>query len=313
MWFDWSFAPVTTAICTTGLTKYYGAHRGVLDVNLEIKQGDVFGLLGPNGAGKTTCIRMFLDFIRPTSGTISVLGMDSRADSVEIRKHIGYLPGDFITYEKLTSGELLEYFVNLRGDTLTKAKVLADRFDLDLSRKIGELSRGNRQKIGLVQAFMSNPELLILDEPTTGLDPLLQQEFHKLVLEEAKAGKTLFVSSHVLSEVEVICDRVGIIREGALITVEEVAALRERALTHVAIEFENPVSPSDFETVEGVTEVVVTEHKMSCNVTGSIDSLIKAVAKHTVHKIESAHPGLEEVFLAFYNDDDTEKEDYYAE
>lgn len=293
--------PMTAVINTADLTKFYGEHRGILDVNLEINEGEVFGLLGPNGAGKTTCIRVFLDFIRPSSGSATVLGMDSRADSVSIRQRVGYLPGDFITYEKLTALELLEYFANLRGGNLVKARILADRFNLDLTRKIGELSRGNRQKVGLVQAFMSDPDLLILDEPTTGLDPLLQQEFHQLVIEEAKAGKTLFVSSHMLAEVEIICDRVGIIREGSLVTVEEVAVLRERALTRVEIEFGDTVSAADFEAVDGVTDVVVGEHLFTCNVSGSVDSLIKAAARHNVVRIQSGQPGLEEVFLAYYN------------
>ena len=294
---------MTAAISTASLTKFYGEHRGVVDVDLEINEGEVFGLLGPNGTGKTTCIRIFLDFIRPTSGTATVMGFDSRSDSVEIRKKVGYLPGDFVTYEKLTARELLEYFANLRGGNLDKARPLAERFELDLSRKIGELSRGNRQKVGLVQAFMSDPELLILDEPTTGLDPLLQQEFHRLVLEEAKDGKTLFISSHVLSEVEIICDRVGIIREGSMVTVEEISALRERALTRVEIEFADIVAPADFENLEGVTDVTVNDHTLSCQVTGSVDSLIKSAAKHTVIRIESAQFGLEEVFLAYYSND----------
>ena len=294
---------MTEAISTAGLTKFYGEHRGVIDVNLEIREGEVFGLLGPNGAGKTTCIRLFLDFIHPTSGSATILGLDSRADSVRIRQDTGYLPGEFVTYEKLTVLDLLTYFANLRGGNLGRAKTLADRFNLDLTRKIGELSRGNRQKVGLVQAFMSDPRLLILDEPTSALDPLLQQEFHRLVLEEAAAGKTLFISSHMLSEVEIICDRVGIIREGSLVTVEEVSALRERALTRVEIEFNDPVSPADFEALEGVTDVVVSDHRLTCSVTGSVDSLIKAAARHTVNRIESAHPGLEEVFLAYYSDE----------
>lgn len=294
---------MTGAISTAGLTKFYGEHRGVIDVNLEIREGEVFGLLGPNGAGKTTCIRLFLDFIHPTSGSATILGLDSRADSVRIRQDTGYLPGEFVTYEKLTVLDLLTYFANLRGGNLGRAKTLADRFNLDLTRKIGELSRGNRQKVGLVQAFMSDPRLLILDEPTSALDPLLQQEFHRLVLEEAAAGKTLFISSHMLSEVEIICDRVGIIREGSLVTVEEVSALRERALTRVEIEFNDPVSPADFEALEGVTDVVVSDHRLTCSVTGSVDSLIKAAARHTVNRIESAQPGLEEVFLAYYSDE----------
>lgn len=294
---------MTEAISIAGLTKFYGEHRGVIDVNLEIREGEVFGLLGPNGAGKTTCIRLFLDFIHPTSGSATILGLDSRADSVRIRQDTGYLPGEFVTYKKLTVLDLLTFFANLRGGNLGRAKTLADRFNLDLSRKIGELSRGNRQKVGLVQAFMSDPRLLILDEPTSALDPLLQQEFHRLVLEEAAAGKTLFISSHMLSEVEIICDRVGIIREGSLVTVEEVSALRKRALTRVEIEFNDPVSPADFEALEGVTDVVVSDHRLTCSVTGSVDSLIKAAARHTVNRIESAQPGLEEVFLAYYSDE----------
>ncbi len=295
---------MTGPISTTDLTKFYGIHRGISGVSLDIKEGEVFGLLGPNGAGKTTCIRIFLDFIRPTSGSATILGMDSRSDSVEIRRNVGYLPGDFITYEKLTAEELLQYFANLRGGHLRKAKVLAERFDLDLSRKIGELSRGNRQKVGLIQAFMSDPKLLILDEPTTGLDPLLQQEFHTLVLEEAEAGKTLFVSSHVLPEVEVICDRVGIIREGSIVAVEEVATLRKQTVTKIEIEFGQAISKAEFEGVDGVSEVTIKDHHLSCNVTGSVDSLIKLAARHTVVNIQSGHPALEEVFLTYYSQPD---------
>ncbi len=295
---------MTGPISTTDLTKFYGTHRGISGVSLDINEGEVFGLLGPNGAGKTTCIRIFLDFIRPSSGSATVLGMDSRSDSVEIRRNVGYLPGDFITYEKLTAEELLQYFANLRGGHLRKAKVLAERFDLDLSRKIGELSRGNRQKVGLVQAFMSDPKLLILDEPTTGLDPLLQQEFHTLVLEEVEVGKTLFVSSHVLPEVEVICDRVGIIREGSIVAVEEVATLRKQTVTKIEIEFGQAISKAEFEGVDGVSEVTIKDHHLSCNVTGSVDSLIKLAARYTVVNIQSGHPGLEEVFLTYYSQPD---------
>ena len=295
---------MTGPISTTDLTKFYGTHRGISGVSLDINEGEVFGLLGPNGAGKTTCIRIFLDFIRPSSGSATVLGMDSRSDSVEIRRNVGYLPGDFITYEKLTAEELLQYFANLRGGHLRKAKALAERFDLDLSRKIGELSRGNRQKVGLVQAFMSDPKLLILDEPTTGLDPLLQQEFHTLVLEEVEAGKTLFVSSHVLPEVEVICDRVGIIREGSIVAVEEVATLRKQTVTKIEIEFGQAISKAEFEGVDGVSEVTIKDHQLSCNVTGSVDSLIKLAARYTVVNIQSGHPALEEVFLTYYSQPD---------
>jgi len=294
---------MTSAIKTESLTKYYGEHLGIQNLNLDINEGEVFGLLGPNGAGKTTTIRVFLDFIRPTSGTATVLGLDSVSDSVAIRDRVGYLPGDFITYERMTGAQLLEYFASMRGNGLGRAKELAERFSLDLDRKIGELSRGNRQKVGLVQAFMSYPELLILDEPTTGLDPLLQQEFHSLTQEEASEGRTVFISSHVLSEVEAICDRVGIIRDGELVTVEQIDDLKQRALAMVKIEFEDEIRPDDFEAVDGVSDVSVTDHTLTCYVTGSVDSLIKAASEHTVNRIESAQPGLEEVFLAYYSDE----------
>ncbi len=294
---------MTSAIKTESLTKYYGEHLGIQNLNLDISEGEVFGLLGPNGAGKTTTIRVFLDFIRPTSGTATVLGLDSASDSVAIRDRVGYLPGDFITYERMTGAQLLEYFASMRGNGLGRAKELAERFSLDLDRKIGELSRGNRQKVGLVQAFMSYPELLILDEPTTGLDPLLQQEFHSLTQEEASEGRTVFISSHVLSEVEAICDRVGIIRDGELVTVEQIDDLKQRALAMVKIEFEDAIQPNDFEAVDGVSDVSVSDHTLTCYVTGSVDSLIKAASKHTVNRIESAQPGLEEVFLAYYSDE----------
>lgn len=294
---------MTSAIKTESLTKYYGEHLGIQNLNLDINEGEVFGLLGPNGAGKTTTIRVFLDFIRPTSGTATVLGLDSASDSVAIRDRVGYLPGDFITYERMTGAQLLEYFASMRGNGFGRAKELAERFSLDLDRKIGELSRGNRQKVGLVQAFMSYPELLILDEPTTGLDPLLQQEFHSLTQEEASEGRTVFISSHVLSEVEAICDRVGIIRDGELVTVEQIDDLKQRARAMVKIEFEDAIQPNDFEAVDGVSDVSVSDHTLICYVTGSVDSLIKAASKHTVNRIESAQPGLEEVFLAYYSDE----------
>ena len=295
---------MTAAITTADLTKFYGKHRGVVNLNLEIRDGEAFGLLGPNGAGKTTCIRLFLDFIHPTTGSATIFGLDSHTDSVQVKNLTGYLPGEFLTYEHLTVLDLLIYFANMRDGKLGRAYELASRFDLDLTRKIGELSRGNRQKVGLVQAFMSNPRLLILDEPSTGLDPLLQQEFHKLVTEEIDAGKTVFVSSHVLSEVEVICDRVGIIRDGTIITVEEVATLRERALTRVEIEFGEPVSHADFENISGTTNIEINDYRLTCNVTGSIDPLIKKAALKTVIRIQSGQPGLEELFLAYYSENE---------
>ena len=201
------------AIVTQGLTKSYGSSRGIVDVSMTIEAGEVFGFLGPNGAGKTTTIRTLLDFIRPTAGRATVLGLDPHRNSVEIHRRVGYLPGEFSLYEHMTGRDYLGFFATLRGGVDQQViDALAERLQSDLDTKIASLSHGNRQKIGLVQAFMHQPPLLILDEPTQGLDPIVQQTFHGLVLEARQAGQTVFLSSHVLSEVERVCDRVGIIR-----------------------------------------------------------------------------------------------------
>ncbi|HET8682181.1 MAG TPA: ABC transporter ATP-binding protein, partial [Micromonosporaceae bacterium] len=218
------------AIRTEGLVKTYGRNRGLAGLDLAVRTGEVYGFLGPNGAGKTTTIRVLLDLIRPTAGQARVLGLDPRADGVALRRRLGYLAGDFLVNGRQSARELLTYLGNLRGGVPRSAiDALAERLDLDTTRQIAGLSRGNRQKVGLVQAFMHTPELLVLDEPTTGLDPLLQQEFVAMVREARAAGQTVFMSSHVMSEVQQTADRVGIIREGRLVAVEQVEQLRERA------------------------------------------------------------------------------------
>ncbi|HET8682064.1 MAG TPA: ABC transporter ATP-binding protein, partial [Micromonosporaceae bacterium] len=218
------------AIRTEGLVKTYGRNRGLAGLDLAVRTGEVYGFLGPNGAGKTTTIRLLLDLIRPTAGRARVLGLDPRADGVTLRRRVGYLAGDFLVNGRQTARELLTYLGNLRGGVPRAAvDALAERLDLDTTRQIAALSRGNRQKVGLVQAFMHSPELLVLDEPTVGLDPLLQQEFVAMVREARAAGQTVFMSSHVMSEVQQTADRVGIIREGRLVAVEQVEQLRERA------------------------------------------------------------------------------------
>jgi ABC-2 type transport system ATP-binding protein len=232
------------AIVTRALTKTYGRARGVADLDLEVRPGEVFGYLGPNGAGKTTTLRLLLDLIRPTRGSATVLGLDSHREGRAIRRRVGYLPGDLRLYVSLSGRELLDYFGHLRGAIpRERAEALARRLDCDLGREIRALSSGNRQKLGLIQAFMSDPELLILDEPTNGLDPLVQQTFYELVLEARAAGRTVLLSSHILPEVERVCDRVGILREGRLVAVESIADLRARAVRRVEIEFGTPSSP----------------------------------------------------------------------
>ncbi len=290
----------------TNLTKHYGEVVGIEDLSVEVNEGEVFGLLGPNGAGKTTTIRLLLDFIRPTSGSATVFGMDPQADGVEIRRRIGYLPGDFVTYNYMTAEHVAEYFTNLRGVEAVKMDELCQRFDLDPTRRIRELSKGNRQKVGLVQAFMNDPDLLILDEPTSGLDPLLQHEFQEMVREEKEQGKTIFLSSHVMSEVEATCDRVCIIREGSLVTLETVSDLTALNVWMVSIEFADIPPASLFEDLEGVnvSHADGSTVRLAANGEHALDSVVKAASRHAVRRFESGHATLEDVFLQFYSGDE---------
>jgi ABC-2 type transport system ATP-binding protein len=295
------------AIATERLVKRYGRDRGLAGLDLEVHRGEVYGFLGPNGAGKTTTIRLLLDLIRPTSGRATVLGMDPRRDGVALRRRVGYLAGDFVVDGRQTGRELLTYLGNLRGG-VPRASVdrLADRLDLDLSRRIRSLSKGNRQKLGVVQAFMHEPELLILDEPTSGLDPFLQQEFVAMTREARRAGRTVFMSSHVMSEVQQTADRVGIVREGRLITVEGVEELRERAIRTVEIQFDAPVPAEEFAAVPGVSDLRVDGDVLRCRLAGRADALVKAAAAHTVLSLLAEEPDLEELFFAYYRHDPEE-------
>jgi ABC-2 type transport system ATP-binding protein len=289
------------AIALHRVTKLYGSHRGVLDLELEVQSAECFGFLGPNGAGKSTTIRLLLDLIRPTSGRVTVLGLDSRRDSVEIRRRLGYLPGELRLYERLTPIELLEYFGHLRGGFDRAGTLeLASRLELELGRPIRSLSRGNKQKVGLVQAFASRPELLVLDEPTSGLDPLVQQTFHALVREAVQDGRTVFLSSHVLSEVQHVADRVGIIREGRLVAVEEVDTLRGRTLRELEVRFAEPVAGEVFARIPGVRDVQVEGPVVRLLVEGSPDAVVKELARHAVLDLRSQEPDLEDVFLSYY-------------
>ncbi|NLX09519.1 MAG: ABC transporter ATP-binding protein [Chloroflexi bacterium] len=286
---------------TNKLTKYYGKARGVIDLNLGVEQGEVFGFLGPNGAGKSTTIRVLMDFIRPTSGHARVLGLDSHRDALEIHRRVGILPGELALYPKLTGRQMLEYLGELRGGVdWGYVDQLAERLDSDLSRQIKNYSSGNKQKIGLIQAFMHRPELLILDEPTSGLDPLIQQEFYAMVKEAKEAGQTIFLSSHILPEVERVCDRVGIIREGRLVTVETIPAIKSKALRHLEIVFDGPAPAHEFERLPGVRDVTARNGHLRCTVVGTLDDVVKVAAQHTVVNLISEEPNLEDVFLTFY-------------
>src|SRR3990172_6900690 len=293
-----------SVILAENLTKFYGKQRGIIDLSLEVSRGEVFGYLGPNGAGKTTTIRTMLDFIRPTKGRASILGLDSSRASVEIHRRTGYIPGELRLYERMTAEDHLTYLAELRGGVDRQAFAdLAERLDLDLSRKIGALSHGNRQKLGLVQALMPRPELAVLDEPTQGLDPLVQQEFYRLVEEIREEGKTEFLSFHILPEVERVCDRVGIIREGRLVTVEHVADLKARAVRKIEIRFAEPVPASAFADVAGLSDVRVHDSVVRCSVTGEMDALVKAAARFHVERLVAEEPRLEDIFLSYYGEE----------
>lgn len=282
------------------VTKRYGRNRGVIDLDLSVAEGEVFGYLGPNGAGKTTTIRLLLDLLRPTSGLVEVLGGSPK--DVEIRRRVGYLPGELAMYEGMTGLEFLTYLDHLRGKgSLPFALSLADRLQLDLGRPIAELSKGNRQKIGLVQAFMHRPRLLILDEPTGGLDPLMQAEFQAVVAEAKVGGATVFLSSHVISEVERTADRVGIIREGRLVEIATLAELRARAVQRFEVTFVGGVPVGEIAALEEVSDVMVDGDSLRCGVRGSVDSFLKTIARHEVVGLASTGTELEGLFLSFYH------------
>jgi len=288
-------------IHTEQLTKSYGEHRGIIDVDLDVQSGEAFGFLGPNGAGKTTMIRTMLDHIRPTSGRPTIFGIDTTADPVAIHRRLGYLPGEFTLYDKLTGGQTIEYFANLRGgvDARYQQDLLA-RLDVDPSRKFREYSKGNKQKIGLIIALQHRPDLLLLDEPTSGLDPLIQQEFYGVIREAKEEGRTVFLSSHILSEVEKTCDRVAIIREGGLVRVDRTVALRDLAHHTVELVFTGPVPSAEFETIPGVSNVVAEDHVLRMRVSGNIAPVVRAAAQYELADFVSREPSLEETFLAEY-------------
>ena len=294
------------AIQTNGLTKHYGDVEALVDLDLEILPGEIFGFLGPNGAGKTTMIRTILDEIRPTSGNASILGMDSHQKSVEIRKHIGYVPGDLAMYPNLTGRDTLTYFANLRGGVdWSFVDALADRLDADLEKKVGDLSSGNRQKVGLIQAFMNRPQLLIMDEPSSGLDPLVQREFQKMMREVAGEGRTVFLSSHTLSEVQRVANRVGIIRHGKLIAVETVSDLRSKAIRTVNIFFDGPVDAALFKSIPGVREAISQNEHVTLSFDGQMETLLKVVTdRFHVLDITTHEADLEEIFLTYYRDEE---------
>lgn len=288
-------------IQTEKLTKYYGSSRGIEDINLSVKEGEVFGFLGPNGSGKTTTIRILLDFIRATSGRARVFGMDAHADSTRIRSRIGYLPGEYGMYQKMIAAEYLQFLGSLRGDKEPHLKDgLVERFGLNTSPRIKSLSHGNKQKLALVQAFMHDPELLILDEPTSGLDPLIQQQFYELILELKERGRTIFFSSHILSEVERVCDRVAILREGKLVALHEISNLKKIRLKTIEVSFKQELDESVFR-LDGVRKIQKNAHIVRLWIDANINTILRAISEYPIDNISCQDASLEDIFMEYYS------------
>jgi ABC-2 type transport system ATP-binding protein len=290
-----------TVIRTENLSKRYGSTRGIEELNLAVAQGEVFGFLGPNGAGKTTTIRTLMNFLHPTAGRAWIFGLDTQRESVSIHAHLGNLPTEFSFEEKMTGRDLIRLFAKLRSvHDLTYANTLAERLDTDLGRPMRRLSRGNKQKIGLIQAMFHRPPLLILDEPTGGLDPLIQEEFLRIIAEVRAEGRTVFFSSHNLTEVERVSDRVGIIRDGRLITVETIESLLGKRFRLVTLTFYQPVDPAPFAALPGVSEVSAKGNTITLRALDSMDRIVKLAAQHTLADLSVERPSLEEAFLTYY-------------
>jgi len=293
------------------LNKTYGGKRGIVDVSVSVAEGEVFGFLGPNGAGKTTTIRILMALIRADGGTARIAGLHCWNQSVEIKRLVGYIPGEPSLDPNLTGGQILEYFANLRGGVdRAYLKKLIERFDLDTSRKFRQYSTGNKRKVVLIQAFMHRPRVLVLDEPTSGLDPLNQQEFDSMVKEAGEEGRTVFLSSHVLSEVEKTCSRVAIIREGRIVRIGGVAELKDIKRYEITISFGEPVPADTFKSVDGVAEVEQLNNGQAVRIAmqGPADAVIKAAARYPVVSFTSYEPSLEDIFLKYYEPDAAAKD-----
>ena len=296
-----------SAIRTSKLSKDYGLGRGLFELDLDVAPQEVFGYLGPNGSGKTTTIRLLMGMIRPTGGAAYVFGLDCRRDSVAVKRKVGYLPGDLPQFGSLRGKEVVAYIGGMRGgaDPAT-VRSIAERFDLDLNRRFREYSSGNKRKLGILLAFMHKPELLILDEPTSGLDPLNQQEFYDLLREARDRGATVFLSSHILSEVEHVCDRVGILRAGKLVRVAELEDLHHIRAHRVEIEFApgTSVPEAAIRSAAGVEDVTVDGQRVRCTVRGTFGPLFDAIHDSKVTDLVSTEPSLEEIFLSYYSEPD---------
>lgn len=294
------------AIEIVQLHKAYGTIQAVKGISMSVERGEIFGFLGPNGAGKTTTIRCMLDVIRPSAGSIRILGLDAQRDTMALHQRIGYLPGDVRLPGDMTGRQVINYFSRLQGREPVLLDKLVSLFDVEMKRPLKGYSKGMRQKIGVVLAFMCDPEVLILDEPTSGLDPLLQRTFNDFLLEEQARGKTIFMSSHIMSDVEKICQRVAVIRKGELVTLEKVETLRQKAGQRIIVEFGDRVSADELSRIPGVSNVSTTNGSYHFNISGSMDPLIKALSQHNVIRLQAEEAPLEEVFLKFYEESQPE-------
>jgi ABC-2 type transport system ATP-binding protein len=282
------------------LTKYYGKSRGIIDVSFNVEEGEIFGFIGPNGAGKSTTIRTLLSLIYPTSGSATIFGKDCIRYSATIKKEIGYLPSEVFYYDYMKAIDLLNYSASFyKKDCQKRIKELAEILDLDVSRKIDDLSYGNRKKVGIIQGLLHSPKLIILDEPTGGLDPLMQQKFFDLLREENKKGCTILFSSHILSEVQKLCKRVAIIKEGRIIQLENISALTENTYKRIKLETMSSVAP-DFFSLEGITNLVQEGTNISFIYKGNVNPIIRKLSELTIDNIVIEDPTLEEIFLHFY-------------
>ena len=292
---------MTTVIAVDGLTRSFGARRGVVDVAFEVNAGEVFGFLGPNGAGKSTTIRLLLGLYRPTAGRIRVFDLDPADAGVEIHRRVGYLPGELALYPRLTGQQHLDYAARVRGLTDHAYRdELVERFQAELDRPVHALSKGNRQKIGLVLAFMHRPDLLVLDEPTSGLDPLLQDEFAQLVRETVAAGRTVFLSSHELDEVQRVVDRLSIIKEGRIVLTDTVEGLRKAAPRTVELRFAQAVDPARFAELPGVHVLSHDTTRLVLSVTGPVAPLLREAAELDAVDLTARRADLDELFLTYY-------------
>ena len=290
------------AIVLNELTKHYGKHRGINNLSFSVNQGEFFGFIGPNGAGKSTTIRTLMGLIRPTGGSASIFGLDCHSKASVIAKDVGYLPSENSYYENMKVRELLQYTADLYGmDCKVKMKELADRLNLDLSRKIADLSLGNKKKVGIVSAIMTSPKLIIMDEPTSGLDPLIQQAFYDILKEENSRGATVFFSSHVLSEVQKLCDRVAILKEGQLIGIQSIKELRESGYKKVSLSAKEAI-PRDFFHLSGIANYAETADKTSVSFmyNGNITAIIDKIHLLSLDDVLLEEPSLEEIFMHYY-------------